>query len=292
MGFKAIGAKEVGVKREMGGKVIAVTGAASGIGRALALQLASEGANLAISDFNEAGLSQTRRMVEGRGVAVIEARVDVSDRGAVYAWAESVVGHYGGVNAIINNAGVALVDTVEQMSDEDLAWIMGINFWGVVHGTRAFLPHVKEAGWGRVVNISSVFGLVGVPTQSAYNASKFAVRGFTEALGQELAIEGSGVRVTSVHPGGIDTNIARAGRFGAGSEVLGDRDRLTKVFSKAARTTPEQAAATIIEGMKRGRRRVLVGRDAQMMDLVQRLFPEGYQVFVSRMLRKAREARV
>ncbi|HEX4902885.1 MAG TPA: SDR family oxidoreductase, partial [Acidimicrobiales bacterium] len=174
---------------QLHGRVAAITGAGSGIGRALAVELARHGTHLALSDVDEVGLAETVTLAEGLGVKVTSARVDVADRAAVHAWADQVVADHGQVHLIFNNAGVALGATVEGVSYEDLEWLMGINFWGVVHGTKAFLPHLRAAGTGHVVNISSVFGLLGIPSQSAYNAAKFAVRGFTDALRMELEID-------------------------------------------------------------------------------------------------------
>lgn len=275
--------------RELRGRVAVVTGTASGIGRALAVELAREGCRLAISDVNEAGLQETAQMVQALGAEVRHERLDVADRQAVHAHADRVAQQFGGVNLVINNAGVALGATVELMRYEDLEWLMGINFWGVVHGTKAFLPYLQKADEAHLVNISSIFGLIGAPTQSAYNAAKFAVRGFTEALRQELAIEGSRVGVTCVHPGGIKTNIARASRFGATGvfEVMqADRETVGRRFEQLARTTPEQAARAIIEGVRNNRRRVLIGTDARIIDLVQRLFPTGYQRVAEAMTRR------
>lgn len=259
------------------GRVAAITGAGSGIGRALAEQLASAGAHLALSDVDAVGLAETVQRCEGRGVKVTSALVDVADRGAVEAWADAVVAEHGKVNLIFNNAGVALGATVEEMSYEDLAWLMGINFWGVVHGTKAFLPHLRAAGEGHVVNISSVFGLVSIPTQSAYNAAKFAVRGFTDALRIELDASGGGVSSTTVHPGGIKTNIARNARVDPKlAAATGDEDAAS-AFDKLAKTTPGKAARQILTGVRRNRRRILVGPDAKVFDVISRLPAGLYQ---------------
>ena len=251
------------------GRVAAVTGAGSGIGRALARELAARGAHLALSDIDEATLAETVMLCEGSGVKITSQRVDVADRDAVYAWADQVVADHGRVNLIVNNAGVALAATIEAMSYPDFEWLMSINFWGVVYGTKAFLPHLKAAGEGHVINLSSVFGLISVPGQSAYNSAKFAVRGFTDALRIELEMEDCGVSCTTVHPGGVKTNIARNARVdpsvtAAGRSVPDDFDRM-------ARTTPESAARQILLGVTRNRRRVLVGPDAAVIDLVSRL---------------------
>ncbi|MDX1696141.1 MAG: SDR family NAD(P)-dependent oxidoreductase, partial [Ketobacteraceae bacterium] len=200
-------------------KVAAITGAGSGIGRATALMLAEQGCHLALSDVDEKGLLETASQVSG--VRCTHHIVDVADREAVYAWANQVFQEHGRINIIMNNAGVGLGDTVEQMKYEDFEWLMNINFWGVVYGTKAFLPYLKQSGEGHIINVSSVFGLIGVPTQSAYNAAKFAVRGFTESLREELEIEDACVSATSIHPGGIKTNIARNSRLGDGSSISG-----------------------------------------------------------------------
>ncbi|MEE3009406.1 MAG: SDR family NAD(P)-dependent oxidoreductase [Pseudomonadota bacterium] len=271
-------------------KVAVITGAGSGIGRALARDLAAAGARLALSDVNQVGLQETADSLGLGSDRLITEAFDVADRDAFYAFAERVTGHFGAAHLVFNNAGVALGATVEEMSYEDFEWLMGINFWGVVHGTKAFLPHLKAAGDGHIVNVSSVFGLIGVPTQSAYNASKFAVRGFTEALRQELEMEGGRVSCTSVHPGGIKTNIARNARMGAGVEkITGDVDKARRDFEKMFRTTPEEASQTILKGVKGNKRRVLIGSDARAIDSMQRLMPTAYQrimVAGQKMMRK------
>ncbi|MGI8492785.1 MAG: SDR family NAD(P)-dependent oxidoreductase [Acidimicrobiales bacterium] len=263
------------------GKVAAITGAGSGIGRALAVELARRGAELALSDIAEAGLAETVTLCEGSGVKVTSRRVDVADREAVYAWADQVVADHGRVNVIFNNAGVALGATVEGMSYADLEWLMGINFWGVVHGTKAFLPHLKASGEGHVVNLSSVFGLISVPSQSAYNAAKFAVRGFTDALRMELEIEGSAVSCTTVHPGGIKTNIARNARMDPSAmEVAGDPEEARRNFEKAFLTTPKKAARQILTAVEHDRRRALIGPDAKVIDMISRMPAGLYQRIV------------
>jgi NAD(P)-dependent dehydrogenase (short-subunit alcohol dehydrogenase family) len=272
----------------LSGKVAAVTGAASGIGRAVAVLLARHGCEVAISDVQDAGLAETRALVEAIGVPVTSARLDVADRAAVHTWADRVAGDHGRVNVVVNNAGVALSALVDEMSYDDLAWLMDINFWGVVHGTKAFLPHLKRSGDGHVVNVSSVFGLIGVATQSAYNAAKFAVRGFTEALREELDLEACGASCTSVHPGGIRTNIARSGRVGGLGMLARSRDELAVDFDRAARTTAEAAAEAIVTGIRRNRRRVLIGPDAYVIDGVQRLLPTGYQRLIASFVRRQR----
>lgn len=259
-------------------RVAVITGAASGIGRSLALQLADAGCRLAISDVNEAGLKDVTEALSAKGAEVHSERLDVADRDAFHAYADRVHAHFGEVHLVINNAGVALGATVEDMTYDDFDWLMGINFWGVVHGTKAFLPYLKQSDAGHIVNISSVFGLIGVPTQSAYNAAKFAVRGFTESLRMELEIEGSQVSCTSVHPGGIKTNIARNARMNDVSHITGsDSEKAIADFEKMFRTTADEAARTIINGIRNNKRRVLIGSDAYAIDTMQRSMPTLYQ---------------
>lgn len=267
--------------KKLQNKVAVVTGAASGIGRALALKLADKGCRLALSDMNEAGLedvtSTCARKVDARSYLL-----DVSDRDAIYAHADAVAKDFGQVNMIINNAGVALSASVREMTDEDFKWIMDIDFWGVAHGTRAFLPHLIASGDGHVVNISSVFGLIGVPKQSAYNAAKFAVRGFTEALRQEMKLEKQPVQVSCVHPGGIRTNIARAARMGKSENAEAQRNG----FDKLAMTSPEKAATIIIRGIQKNESRILVGPDAWGIEALNRVLGASYQPLVERFSRK------
>ena len=249
---------------EFDGRVAAITGAASGIGRALAVELSQHGCSLALCDVDEAGLTETAAQCRP-DVEVTCTRVDVSDRDAVFAWADASASHHGQVNLIINNAGVNLTHDASTQSVEDVAWVMEIDFWGVVHGTQAFLPHLRAADAGHVINISSVFGLVSIPTQSAYNAAKFGVRGYTDALRMELELEGSHVSATTVHPGGIKTNIARNGR----SQF--DDDESAERFDAMAMTTPQKAAQQILTAVQRNRRRALIGPDAVLFDLGSRL---------------------
>ena len=264
--------------RDFRGRVAAVTGAASGIGRALAVELARRGSHLALSDIDEAGLAETVGLCEGAGVKVTSQCVDVADRDAVHAWADAVVADHGRVDLVVNNAGVALAATVEAMSYDDLDWLMGVDFWGVVHGTKAFLPHLRANGEGHIVNVSSVFGLLSIPSQSAYNAAKFAVRGFTDALRIELEADGGRISCTTVHPGGIKTNIARNARIDPSVEVVaGDADRARRDFDRLLVTSPERAARQILAAVERNRRRALIGPDAKALDLVSRLPARLYQ---------------
>lgn len=264
--------------KHFSGRVAAITGAGSGIGRALAVDLARRGAHLALSDVDADGLASTVALCEGQQVKVSSHVVDVADRAAMAAWADEVVAEHGGVNLIFNNAGVTVAATAQELSYDDFEWLMNINFWGVVHGTKAFLPHLKAADDGHVVNISSVFGLVSIPAQSSYNAAKFAVRGFSDALRIELEIERSSVSVTTVHPGGIKTNIARNARIDPSLADVGtDVEEFADEFDRIARTSPAKAARQIIKAVERNRRRALIGPDAKVFDLVSRLPAGLYQ---------------
>ncbi|WP_224371151.1 SDR family NAD(P)-dependent oxidoreductase [Hyalangium versicolor] len=260
------------------GKVAAVTGAASGIGRAMAVLLARRGCHVALSDVNEKGLAETAEACRAHGVQVRATRVDVAQRAAVHTWADEVARELGAVHIIINNAGVALGATIEDTRYEDFEWLMNINFWGVVHGTKAFLPHIQAAGEGHIVNVSSVFGLISVPTQGAYNAAKFAVKGFTDALRQEMEVENNAIGVTCVFPGGIKTNIARSSRTRIRPGWVDEQSaaNVEKLFS----TPPEDAAEDILAAILKNRRRQLIGIDAVFIDLMQRVLPVFYQRFL------------
>jgi len=279
--------------KDFRGKVAAITGAGSGIGRALALALARDGARLALSDVQDEGLDETARQVLALGATCTTAHVDVANRDAVFAWADACAREHGQVHLAINNAGVALAAPAESVSPEDFEWLMGINFWGVVHGSQAFLPHLKASGDGHLVNLSSIFGIVAMPTQSAYNAAKFAVRGYTEALRMELQIEGAPVGVTCVHPGGIATNIVRAQRIDPAIQRLtgGTEEGFRRAADRSIQTTsPEAAARRILHGVQRNESRVLVGPDARVLDIMARLLGAGYQrLLVKRALRMREE---
>jgi short-subunit dehydrogenase len=265
-------------------RVAAITGASSGIGRALALELAAKKCNLALSsNSNQTGLAETASLAEMHGVKVTTARVDVAQREQVYAWAADVMAQHGRVNLVINNAGVAHAGTVAGTDLEDYEWVIGINFWGVVYGTKAFLPYLEAGGEGHIVNVSSIFGLFAQPGMSAYNSSKFAVRAFTESLRQELDIARNGVSATCVHPGGVKTNIALSSRMSESmSQVTGsDAQKSRQDFERLFRTTADQAATAILAGVRRNARRVLVGFDAQAADCMQRLLPGAYQRLVT-----------
>ncbi|ANF82837.1 short-chain dehydrogenase [Acinetobacter sp. NCu2D-2] len=268
--------------KEFNNKVAAITGAGSGIGQQLAVLLAKQGCHLALSDVNEKGLADTVALVKETGVRVTSLKVDVAKLEEVRAWAAKVEQEHGSVNMIFNNAGVALGSTVEGASYEELEWIVNINFWGVVYGTKEFLPLIKKTGDGHIINISSLFGLTAQPTQSAYNATKFAVRGFTEALRQELDMENCGVSALCVHPGGIRTNIANAAKMNDSLRSLGmNPEKSAKSFNKLLRCPPEEAARQILEAVQKDKRRLLIGNDAKAIDLMQRILPTGYQKVVA-----------
>jgi len=267
------------------GRVAVITGAGSGIGRALALNLAEKGCKLALSDIRPESVQETAQLCERFTRDVMVDALDIADKKAMQAYPDKVVQQFGGVHIVINNAGVAMAATVEETSIEDYEWLMGINWWGVLYGTKFFLPHLQKADEAHIVNISSVFGIIGVPTQSAYNAAKFAVRGFTESLRQELV--DTHIGVSCVHPGGIKTNIAAYARYKSGPN--GDRDHAGAVekFARIARTTPEEAAATIVKGIEKKSPRVLIGADAVAIDLIARTMPEGYTTVLGKLLKLA-----
>jgi hypothetical protein len=259
---------------EIAGKTAVITGAGSGIGRALAYELARRGAKLALSDVDTGGLAETARHARVIGASVHEQHLDVTDRDAVLSYADAVAAEFGAVHIVINNAGVAFSGDVEHMTFEQIERVIDVDFWGVVHGTKAFLPHLIASGDGHVVNISSLFGLLAMPSQSAYNAAKFAVRGFTESLRQEMLLAGHPVEVTCVHPGGIKTAIAR----NSGAVAGRDAAELAAFFdSKLAKTSPEAAAKTIVRGIVGTRARVLVGTDAKLLDALVRVLGARYQ---------------
>jgi NAD(P)-dependent dehydrogenase (short-subunit alcohol dehydrogenase family) len=259
--------------------VVVITGAASGIGRALAVRFARESiAGIAICDVDDAGLAETSELASGP-VPVSAHVVDTSKLDQIERLRDEVLTKHGRATHLINNAGVGLLGSFEQISLEDFEWLMGINFWGVVYGCRVFLPVFREQESAHIVNISSVFGIVAPPEQTAYCASKFAVRGFTESLRHEL--EETPIRVSSVHPGGIKTNIARNSRLG--EKTPPDfKDQGVKFFDKVAQTSPETAAETIIKGIKRENPRILIGNDAYAISSVSRLFPRKYLRIIER----------
>ncbi|MFA5120352.1 SDR family NAD(P)-dependent oxidoreductase [Zavarzinia sp.] len=271
------------------GKIAVITGAASGIGLALARDLARRGARLALSDVNIERLEAVAAELRAAGANARADRLDVSDRAAFFAYADMLAGELGPVDIVINNAGVALVGSIAALPLDQIDWLMGINFWGVVHGTKAFLPGMLSRGRGSIVNVSSVFGLIGVPGQGAYCAAKFAVRGFTETLRQEVA--GSGVYVGCVHPGGIKTNIAASARTVELMPGVDSPEAMARRFEETARTTPEQAAATILRGIERRSPRILIGGDARVISGLARLFPVAYSAVVRKALEFATKSK-
>jgi len=266
--------------RSFSDRVAVVTGAASGIGRALALELASRGADLALVDVDEAGLGRVAAEVESRGRRASTWRVDVADAEAMAALPREVAARHGAVHLLVNNAGVSVSGTLEEQSLEDLRWIVGINFWGVVHGCKFFLPLLRQADEAHIVNLSSMFGLIGLPTQSSYCATKFAVRGLSESLWSEL--RQAGIGVTCVHPGGVRTNIVRASRTGDAEF----KARMVERFERMA-LPPEEAARQILRAVERNRMRVLVCRESVATDWLKRLVPTSIHHLVAWGYRRA-----
>ncbi|CAN5155570.1 SDR family NAD(P)-dependent oxidoreductase [soil metagenome] len=265
-------------RRTYAGRTAVITGAGSGIGRALAVELAGRGARLALSDVDGDSVAQTVATCHRLGATAHGYQLDVADRAAVHAHAEDVQRDLGSVHLVVNNAGVALHGPVSQLTEEDFRWVMEIDFWGVVHGTQAFLPHLAASGDGQLANVSSIFGIIAVPKQSAYNAAKFAVRGFTEALRQECRLDGTPVSVSCIHPGGVRTEITRRARVTEGE----DRAELARSFDGLARTSPPRAARSILRGLERDKARILVGPDAWFLAGLPRLLGADYGRLVSR----------
>ncbi len=263
----------------LSGRTVVVTGAGSGIGRAVAQRLAAHGSPVALCDWNEEELRATEDSITGPTLA---RKLDVRDRQAQMTWAAEVREWAPApIGMVLNNAGVTVSQTVTGASPEDDDWCFDVNFWGVVHGTRAWLPVLQEQGSGAVVNVSSVFGLLGFPTQSAYCASKFAVRGFTEALRHEL--RGSDVRAVAVHPGGIRTNIVNNARFHIDDQGGTDHGKMAADFARLARTSPAKAAETIHRGVERGKDRILIGPDAVALSVLTRVAPVRYYDVLERL---------
>ena len=290
--------------------VAAITGAGSGMGRELAIHLAKMGCHVALSDINAEQLEQTKELLIGYDIKVTMTVLDVSDNKAMQAWADSVMTEHGKVNFIFNNAGVAFSSTIEGASIEELEWVMNINFWGVVYGTKAFLPLIKNSvkqsevaldngnnqsrkfkEHGHVINVSSLFGLTAQPSYSAYNASKFAVRGFTESLRQELDIQRCGVLATCIHPGGIKTNIANSARGNDSVVDVGMHtgDKAIKSFNKLLKFDASEAAWVILHAAATGQARCLIGNDAKMVDAIQRVFPSRYDQVLNDMTTLSRK---
>ena len=261
-------------------KVVVITGAGSGIGRALALAFQKHGAKLALNDFDEASLLETIEMMGGSEQAFHKI-FDVSDKKAFYQFAEEVASHYGQVDVVINNAGVGIAKlTAEKTALEDYEWIIGINLWGMMYGTLAFLPHLRKQKESSVVNISSLFGLIGFPQNVAYSVTKFGIRGFSEGLAIEERLMETGVAVTSVHPGGIKTNIARNSRY------AGDDEKTIKKFEKALITSPEEAAQTILNAIRKKKLRVVVGKDAKVLFFLSKISQRLSVWVISRFAKK------
>jgi short-subunit dehydrogenase len=259
------------------GAAAAVTGAASGIGRALALELAARGCDLALADRDEAGLQAVAaEIARNQERKVTTHRVDVGKPEEIAAFAQAATSAHPTLNIVINNAGVALIGQFGEVDQSQMDWLFNINFWGVVHSTRAFLPHLSRQREAHIANLSSLFGIIAPPGQTAYAASKFAVRGFSESLRHELRMAGSPVRLSVVHPGGISTDIARNARTGVAVTDNARRAQAIERFDAVARTTPKAAALRIIEGIEKNRPRILIGTDARVIDLLQRLRPARY----------------
>jgi short-subunit dehydrogenase len=270
------------------GAAAAVTGAASGIGRALALEFAARGCDLALADRDEAGL-QTLAAEIGRDPArkVTVHGVDVSDPRQIEDFAKAATSAHPGLNIVINNAGVALMGTFAEIELAQMDWLININFWGVVRSTRAFLPHLSTRPEAHIVNLSSIFGIVAPPGQTAYAAAKFAVRGFSESLRHELQTANSPIKLSVVHPGGVATNIARNSRTGTGMTDNARRAQSIERFDAVAKTTPAAAALRIIKGIEKNQPRILIGNDARFMDLLQRFRPGTYWKVLARQFAKA-----
>jgi short-subunit dehydrogenase len=265
------------------GSAAAITGAASGIGRALALELAARGCDLALADLDLAGLdSVAKEITAAQPRRVTIRRVDVADPNQIQEFAAAAIADFPALNLLFNNAGVALLGQFDEFDLTQMAWLMDINFWGVVRGTRAFLGHLQSRPQAHIVNISSIFGIIAPAGQSAYAASKFAVRGFSEALRHELAANKGTVRLSVVHPGGVKTNIARKARSGTQLRESVSMSELGDRFERLARTTPAAAAQRIIRGIERNEPRILIGSDAKYLDIIQRLKPATYWALLSR----------
>jgi short-subunit dehydrogenase len=270
------------------GAAAAVTGAASGIGRALALELAARGCDLALADRDEAGLQAVAaEIAKAHPRKVSVHRVDVSEPGQIADFAQAAITAHPGLNIVVNNAGVALLGQFGEIDQAQMDWLFNINFWGVVHATRAFLPHLARQREAHIVNLSSIFGIIAPPGQTAYAAAKFAVRGFSESLRHELQLANSPIRLSVVHPGGVATDIARNSRTGIGVTDNARRAQSIERFDSFAKTTPAEAALRIISGIEKNAPRILIGGDARFMDLLQRLRPGTYWAVLSRRIEKA-----
>ena len=274
------------------GAAAAVTGAAGGIGRALALELAARGCDLALADRDEAGLQVVAAEIAKAGRRKVTVhRVDVGEPAEIADFAQAAISAHPGLNIVVNNAGVALLGQFTEIDQAQFDWLMNINFWGVVHSTRAFLPHLSRQGAAHIVNLSSIFGIIAPPGQTAYAAAKFAVRGFSESLRHELQTANSAVHLTVVHPGGVATNIARNSRTGTGVTDNAQRAEAIERFDKVAKTTPQAAALRIIQGIEKNKPRILIGHDARMIDILQRLRPGTYWKVLAKKIEQAAQAK-
>lgn len=273
------------------GAAAAVTGAASGIGRALALELSARGCDLALADRDEAGLQTLAAEIAKAGLQKVSVhRVDVSEPGQIEEFAQAATSAHPGLNIVVNNAGVALFGQFNEIDHSQMDWLMNINFWGVVHATRAFLPHLARQREAHIVNLSSIFGIIAPPGQTAYAAAKFAVRGFSESLRHELQMAKSPVKLSVVHPGGVATNIVRNSRTGVGMTDNARRAQSIERFDAVAKTTSAAAAQRIIKGIENNQPRILIGNDARFMDLLQRFRPGTYWAVLARRIEKMANA--
>jgi short-subunit dehydrogenase len=269
------------------GAAVAVTGAASGIGRALAIELAARGADLALADRDEAGLQSTAAdIAKAYQRKVTLHRVDMGDPEQVAGFAREAIAANPALNILINNAGVSLLGLFHEIDQAQMEWLFNINFWGAVHATRAFLPQLSSKPAAHIVNVSSIFGIMAPPGQTAYSAAKFAIRGFSEALRHELQSFGSPVRLSVVHPGGIKTNIVRNSRTGSAITDNERRSQAIERFDVIARTTAKDAALRIIKGIEKNEPRILIGGDARFMDILQRFRPATYWAVMARRIEK------
>ena len=269
-------------------KVVVITGAASGIGQALALACADKGARLLLADINEADLAQTCEQVRARGATCLSQHTDTGSEAAIFALADFCAANLGPADVLVNNAGVALVSSVEKLQTADAQWLMNINFWGVVHGCRAFVPQMKTRPEALIVNLSSIFAMISAPTQSIYNAAKAGVRAFSDSLREEL--RSANIGVLSVHPGGIKTNIVNRSRMVDLSLTQLSAQQMREQFEQRAPTTAQQAADAIVQAIESGRTRLLIGNDAKVADLIYRLFPARASAWITNMSRKRRDA--
>ena len=277
------------------GAAAAVTGAASGIGRALALELAARGCDLALGDRDEVGLQTVAADIAGAQSGTEQRkvtlhRVDVGEPAQIAAFAEAATAAHPALNILINNAGVALLGNFTEIDQAEMDWLMNINFWGVVHATRAFLPHLSRQREAHIVNLSSIFGIIAPPGQTAYAAAKFAVRGFSESLRHELQAAKSPVRLSVVHPGGVATSIARNSRTGVGMTDNARRVESIEKFETVVQTTPQAAALRILKGIDKNQPRILIGNDARGADLLQRLMPARYWAPLARKIERVAQA--